>query len=164
MDIIITVFTVLSMYLNLSNNANSDYCYNADMEDGIVNTIYVYEKNAEYLTPTFSYHFCYDNNGRLAEKSVYKWDYASKAYEPYYKLNFEYTGDGYELSHCSWSKNNQKWNVSEEKMVYHMDNDQLRWVTHIQQNTTKDHASVNHLFVQNPYEDYLLSLIASTEK
>ena len=55
MDIIITVFTVLSMYLNLSSNPNSDYCYNADIENGVVNALYVFDNKSDYLKPTYAY-------------------------------------------------------------------------------------------------------------
>ena len=80
MDIIITVFTVLSMYLNLSSNPNSDYCYNADIENGVVNALYVFDNKSDYLTPTYAYQFTYDEAGRLSEKATYNWNKETKTY------------------------------------------------------------------------------------
>lgn len=164
MDIIITVFTVLSMYLNLSSNSSSEYYYNADIENGVVNALYVFDDKNDYLTPTYAYQFTYDGQGRLSEKATYSWDKEKKTYEPSYKLQFDYNGMGYELSHCLWSKNTQSWQPANETMVYHLDNDQLRSVTHIQHEQQADQATISHLFVQDPYEDYLLTLLANANQ
>ena len=162
MDIIITVFTVLSMYLNLSNNPGN-YYYNADIENGAVCTLYVYGNQGNYLTPTYAYHFSYDEQGRLSEKAAYRWTEDTQAYSPYYKLHFEYNGMGYELSHCLWSNELNDWKPANEKMVYHLDNNQLRSVTHIQHEHPSKENAVSHLFVQSPYEDYLLTLLANNQ-
>jgi YD repeat-containing protein len=164
MDIIITVFTVLSMYLNLSSNPNSDYCYNADIENGVVNALYVFDNKSDYLTPTYAYQFTYDEAGRLSEKATYNWNKETKTYEPYYKLQFDYNGLGYELSHCLWSKNTQTWQPADESMVYFLDNNHLRSVTHYQHEQETDQTTVSHLFVQDPYEDYLLTLLANANQ
>ncbi len=162
MDTIITVFTVLSMYLNMSSNVNNEHCYNAEIENGVVNTIYVYNKTSEYLTPAYSYHFAYDAQGRLTEKEAYKWNHETKSYKPYYKLQFDYTDAGYELSRCCWSTNAQCWEDTDEKMIYHLDNNQLQSVTYVHGTPSAEKNTVSHLFVQSPYEDYLLTLLATT--
>ena len=52
METIITAATVLSMFMNLSNDVNSPYYYNADVENGQVKTLYVYNDNEGQLTTT----------------------------------------------------------------------------------------------------------------
>ena len=70
MNTIITICTVLSMYMTSLENVNSEYFYNADIVNGIVTTMYVYDSSDTGLTPKFSYDFKYDAEGRLIEKTV----------------------------------------------------------------------------------------------
>lgn len=161
MDIIITVFTVLSMYLNLSQNSTNEHYYNAEIEDGVLNTLYVYDNKSDYLVPTYAYHFDYDVQGRVVEKATYKWDVETRTYEPYYKLQFTYSSNNYEIAHCVWSKNTKEWKAAQEKMVYTLDDDHLRSVTHIQFQESEELPTVKELFIQNPYDDYLLALLTS---
>ena len=161
MDIIITVFTVMSMYLNLSHSSNNGHYYNADIENGVLSTLYVYDNKSDYLVPTYASHFDYDAQGRLTEKATYKWDTATRTYEPYYKLQFTYCGNEYEIAHCVWSKNTEEWKAAHEKMVYDLDNDHLRSVTHIQFKQADEIPTVNKLFIEDPYDDYLLAMLAN---
>ena len=163
MDIIITVFTVLSMYLNLSQNPTNEHYYNAEIENGVLNTLYVFDQKSDYLTPTFASHFDYDAQGRLSEKATYKWDEETRTYEPYYKLQFTYCGNNYEIAHCVWSKNTNEWKSANEKMIYDVEDDHLRSVTHIQFKQADELPSVNQLFLQDPYDDYLLALLARSD-
>ena len=43
MGTIITAATIMAMYINSSSNLNSQYCYNAEMENGRIKTMYVYD-------------------------------------------------------------------------------------------------------------------------
>ena len=86
METIITILTVLSMYMNATQNQSSEYYYNADIENGIVTTMYVCHQEAEGLSPRLSFHFDYDAQGRLTEKVVSRWDNWNKCYQPAYRL------------------------------------------------------------------------------
>ena len=46
-------------------------------------------------------------------------------------------------------------------MVYDLDNDHLRSVTHIQFKQADEIPTVNKLFIQDPYDDYLLAMLAN---
>ena len=48
LETIITVATVLTMYFNAISNVDVSYMYNADMEDGVINKIEVYEQDANH--------------------------------------------------------------------------------------------------------------------
>ena len=73
METIITIFTVLSMYMNVITNAESKYFYNADINDGVVETIYVFSQNGAGLQEKLACHYDYDEQGRLTEKTVCRW-------------------------------------------------------------------------------------------
>ena len=72
MQTIITILTVLNMYINVLNDCTSKFIYNADIENGKVNTMYVYEREGNYITPKLYHQFSYDEHGRLTEKTTFK--------------------------------------------------------------------------------------------
>ena len=48
MNTIITVTTIMSMYMNLTTDEeNNKHCYNAEIENGRINAIEVYDKKGE---------------------------------------------------------------------------------------------------------------------
>ena len=62
MNTIITVSTIMSMYMNLTTNVeNSKFCYNADIENGCVKSIEVYANNGEYLKANLKRLYTYDD-------------------------------------------------------------------------------------------------------
>ena len=68
METIITAATVLSMFMNLSNDVNAPYYYNADVENNQVKTLHVYNDNDGLLSARLSYRYTYDDEGRLVSK------------------------------------------------------------------------------------------------
>ena len=68
MGTIITAATIMAMYLNSTGNVNSQYYYNADIENGQVKTMYVYDKQGESLSGKLEYRYTYDNQGRVTSK------------------------------------------------------------------------------------------------
>ncbi len=159
MQTIITIFTVLSMYLNCSQDLNGQYYYNADIEDGIVKTMYVYEKSDNALVQYLSYDFTYDAQGRLTEKTVSRWDCWKKAYQPSYQLHIDYSADSYELTRNDWNERSQSWTPTAEKAVYHLSEGQLTGVSYMKRNGNGDSAyhTVKHLQVLDTYEGMLLA-------
>lgn len=107
MQTIITAATILSMYLSAAENSNSSYYYNADMENGKVTTMYVYEADNQMLTSKLAYNYTYDEQERLVKKEVMRWNSVSREWENDYSLNLIYTEDGYELSRSVWDKRTQ---------------------------------------------------------
>ncbi|MBR6979575.1 MAG: DUF3836 domain-containing protein [Prevotella sp.] len=156
MNVIITVFTIMSMYLNLSQSTDNMYYYNADTENGAVTTLYVYEKNAGFLTPKLCYHFDYDNHGRLTERISCKWNAEAKSYLPKSCLRFNYAENNYELSHCTWNNKTCTWNSTDEKMLYSLDSNHLDSVTHILVGSN-DETTIQRLFILAPQNDNLFA-------
>ncbi|MBO4821181.1 MAG: DUF3836 domain-containing protein [Prevotella sp.] len=156
MNVIITAFTIMSMYLNLSQSTDNMYCYNADTENGAVTTLYVYENKAGYLTPKVCYHFDYDEQGRLTERIRCKWNAEAKTYLPKSCLRFNYTENDYVLSHSTWNNNTSSWNPTDEKMLYSLGSDQLDSVTHILVGSN-DETTIKRLFILGSHNERLLT-------
>ncbi len=157
METIITIFTILSMYMNAAQSSDNKYYYNADIENGIVNTLYVYEKQGEGLNQYLAYDFKYDEQGRLVEKTVNKWDCTEKAYLPSLKLSTTYMNDNYELTLSYWDKQDLAWGPSIEKVIYQYDNGQLSGVSYLAREKGQEYHSVSHLHILNPDEILLFA-------
>ena len=154
MNTIITICTVLSMYMTSLENVNSEYFYNADIVNGIVTTMYVYDSSDTVLTPKFSYDFKYDAEGRLIEKTVNRWDKWNQQYKPSTRLEMTYTDNGYEVSHSVWSKKGWK---ATEKVFYQMESNQVLSVNYLQPNHQGKFNTVEHLTVIDPMAGRLLA-------
>lgn len=154
MNTIITICTVLSMYMTSLENVNSEYFYNADIENGIVTTMYVYENSTTGLTPKLSYDFKYDAEGRLIEKTTNRWDKWSQQYKPTSRLEMTYTDNGYEVAHSVWNKKGWK---PTEKVFYQVENDQVLSVNYLQPNHQGEFNSVELLNVIDPMAGRLLA-------
>ena len=70
MSTIITTATIMAMYLNAAGSANSQYAYNADIENGQVSTMYVMNKSGKSLSGKLKYSYTYDAAGRLTAKTL----------------------------------------------------------------------------------------------
>ena len=74
MDAIITAATVMAMYFNSLGSENSRYLYNADIQDGKVASINVYDNSEKYLSQKLQYRFLYDSDNRLVSKEALEWN------------------------------------------------------------------------------------------
>ncbi len=157
METIITVFTVLSMYLNAASSNNSEFYYNADIEDGIVKTMYVYTHEGDQLKNKLACHFAYDAQGRLTEKTVCHWSNWKSDYVPEYRLQFTYTDNGYELSHSDWSRKEQAWKDVDQKAIYSFSMDELVSVNYLRRDRQGEFQRIEDLCIANPFYEMLLA-------
>ena len=157
METIITILTVLSMYMNAVHDLNSEYYYNAEIEDGVLTTMYVYNQEEKGLSPKLACHFDYDAEGRLTEKVVSRWNPWQGKYQPSYRLQLTYHEEGYELAYSEWSKRNNTWKEAVEKMEYQMEKGQVLSVNYLRKNPQGDFQTSNQLMVLSPYEGRLLA-------
>ena len=155
MNVVITVFTIMSMYLNLTKSTDNMFYYNADTENGAVTTLYVYENRAGYLSPKLCYHFDYDDQGRLTERITCRWNARAKSYQPKSCLRFNYLESEYELSHSTWNNKKGTWNHIDQKMLYCLDSDQLDSVTHILVGSNDAETTIKRLFILGSNNDNL---------
>ena len=84
MSTIITTATVMAMYLNAAGSINSQYAYNADIENNQVKTMYVMNKSGNSLSSKLKYAYSYDAEGRLSSKtaSLYRLSVSTSVIRP----------------------------------------------------------------------------------
>lgn len=158
METIITVATILSMYLNASIDNKGQYFYNADIENGQVTTMYVYDRTFDGLSPKLEYRFTYDDAERLTAKEAFAWNEESGEWQHSYKLNISYTNDGYEVERSNWDSMANAYKTAEEKAVYRFEFNHLMSVNYLELDHEKNTFNlVNQMLIMNPKNDLLLA-------
>ena len=122
----ITASDVMATYQNAVNNTDGKYCYNADVEQGVVRTQYVYLKVKEgrgrhaiqTLRPHLKYQYDYDNEGRLLTRTTQLWNRDLADWQPTCQLSYTYL-PGQNIVECSyWDSLSQSFLHPQSKVVY----------------------------------------------
>jgi hypothetical protein len=159
MESIITAATVLTMYFNAINSNDVNYMYNADMEDGKVNKIEVYEqKNDQQMTQKMEYCYEYDAEGRLANKEMLTWDEATQSWTKDSRLTYKYYKNGYNVEVSYWNKSKQAYDLPVEVTLYRSMAPSLTTVKTYKMNEAKDNMYMtSRMVVMEPLDTRLLA-------
>ena len=118
MNTIITVTTIMSMYMNLTTDVeNNKHCYNAEIENGRINAIEVYDKKGEYITASLKRLYTYDEENRLVMRETLKWNKETMSWEKHSCLCYNYDPEGYTIEKRFW--NETKHDYAEAKEYSH---------------------------------------------
>lgn len=122
----ITNESVMKTYLDAVQTENADYAYNADIENGFLNTQYIYRKSQSHrgknactmLTPHVKHCYSYDAEGRLANRTTYFWNTTAGDWQTTYRLDYSYQ-PGLSIVECSkWNAAANRFASPSDRMVY----------------------------------------------
>lgn len=122
----ITNESVMKTYLDAVQTENADYAYNADIENGILTTQYIYRKSQNHrgkkactmLTPHVKHCYSYDAEGRLANRTTYFWNATTGDWQTTYRLDYSYQ-PGLSIVECSkWNAAANRFSSPSDRMVY----------------------------------------------
>ena len=122
----ITNESVMKTYLDAVQTENADYAYNADIENGILTTQYIYRKSQSHrgknactmLTPHVKHCYSYDAEGRLANRTTYFWNATTGDWQTTYRLDYSYQ-PGLSIVECSkWNAAANRFASPSDRMVY----------------------------------------------
>ena len=166
METIITAATILAMYFNSATIDGSKYCYNADLSNGQVTTLYVYAQKGEQLRNHLEYRYEYDEADRLVQKETLRWDAESQQWRRESCLCFSYneTGytveQGYTVEHCLWDSKLQAYAEADEIAVYKYEFEHLLSVNYLKRNAESDGMDIiGSMLLMNPRNDLLLAMV-----
>lgn len=129
MGTIITAATIMAMYLNSTGNLNSQYCYNADVENGQVKTMYVYDKVGNSLSGKLEYRYEYDAEGRVTAKETLRRNASTGRMTPESRLTYTYSADGYTLERSLWNASSMAFDRADSRTEYRMETTGVMSVT-----------------------------------
>ena len=122
----ITNESVMKTYLDAVQTENAVYAYNADIENGILTTQYIYRKSQSHrgknactmLTPHVKHCYSYDAEGRLANRTTYFWNTTAGDWQTTYRLDYSYQ-PGLSIVECSkWNAAANRFASPSDRMVY----------------------------------------------
>lgn len=158
MDAIITAATVMAMYFNSLGSENSRYLYNADIQDGKVASINVYDNSEKYLSQKLQYRFLYDSDNRLVSKEALEWNSSSRRWQPSYRLNYTYDAAGYTLELQRWDSKASAYAKAEEKTEYRMVMGNVAAVnTYRWCDKSKGYELADNMLVMQPHSDWYIA-------
>lgn len=129
MGTIITAATIMAMYLNSTGNLNSQYCYNADVENGQVKTMYVYDKVGNSLSGKLEYRYEYDAEGRVTAKVTLRRNASTGRMTPESRLTYTYSADGYTLERSLWNASSMAFDRADSRTEYRIETTGVMSVT-----------------------------------
>ena len=68
--------------------------YDTKEENGKIMSKVVFLNNDGLLSKEFKYEFTYNENGKVASKTAYRWDKSNDEWQPYYQSIFTYNEKG----------------------------------------------------------------------
>ena len=159
MESIITIATVLTMYFNAANDINAPYLYNADMENGIINKVEVYEKKSNYqLAAKMEYRYSYDEQGRLTEREVMRWDAKTQQWVNDFRHVYKYYKNGYNVETSYYDVNAAAYDLPMEVTLYRTVSPSVTSVRIYKMNANKDDMYLkNKMLVMDPVAEHLLA-------
>ena len=159
MESIITVATVMTMYMNAVNSNEAKYMYNGEMEDGVVNKIEVYEKNADQqMEQKMEYCYHYDEQGRLADEETLAWDEAKHDWTKSSRLSYKYYKNGYNVEMSHWNSEKQQYDLPSEVTLYRSQAPNLTTVKTYKMNEQQDNMYLtSSMIVMEPIDGSLLA-------
>ena len=159
MESIITAATVLTMYFNAVNSNDANYMYNGEMEDGVVNKIEVYAQNdKKQMEQKMEYCYAYDEQGRLQDKEMMKWDEAQQQWVKNSRLTYKYYKNGYNIEVSYWNAEKQQYDLPTEVTLYRSQAPNLTTVKTYKMNEQKDNMFLtSSMVVMEPLDSRLLA-------
>ncbi len=158
MNAIITAATVMAMYLNSLSSESSRYLYNAEMQNGKVASISVYDNSEKYLSQKLQYRFLYDSDNRLVSKEALRWNAVAQQWQPSYRLNYVYEAGGYTLELQRWDAGESAYAMAEEKTEYRVVLGNVTAVnTYRWCDEAKNYELADNMLVMQPQADYLIA-------
>ena len=110
------VLFVCSLAMSAASPRN--YLYDTKEENGKIVSKVIFLQEEGLLNKQVKYEFAYNDNGKVAEKKVYRWNQAKETWDPYYLITYQYNEDGNITSEYGmWDKKKKDYSLNTQKML-----------------------------------------------
>ena len=120
--ILALVFTFLCSFA-VSAVSPKDYLYDTKEENGKIVSKVVYLQEDGLLNKQVRYEFQYNNEGKVSEKTAYRWNGAKDEWAPFYQIQYQYSEDGKIYTHYGmWDTKKKTYTLNVQEMEIPADN------------------------------------------
>lgn len=114
--LVLAVMFICNLALSAASPRN--YMYDTKEENGKIMSKVVFLNNDGLLSKEFKYEFTYNENGKVASKTAYRWDKSNDEWQPYYQSIFTYTEKGeIHAVYGMWDKNKKSYSLNAQNLV-----------------------------------------------
>ena len=114
--LILAVLLICNLVISAASPRN--YMYDTKEENGKIMSKVVFLNNDGLLSKEFKYEFTYNENGKVASKTAYRWDKSNDEWQPYYQSAFTYTDKGeIHVVYGMWDKNKKSYDLNVQQLV-----------------------------------------------
>ena len=159
MNTIITVSTIMSMYMNLVTDVtNTNYCYNAEIENGRVMAMTVYNNHGLTIDAKVRHEYLYDSEDRLVRKETLKWNSVTASWEKFSCLDYCYDGDSYTVEKMMWDNTRNEYAEAGEYSHYTVLLDNVLAVNSFRKDAnTGEYVEAERVLVMNIHGENLMA-------
>ncbi len=159
MNTIITVSTIMSMYMNLVTDVtNTNYCYNAEIENGRVMAMTVYNNHGLTIDAKVRHEYLYDSEDRLVRKETLKWNSVTASWEKFSCLDYSYDEDSYTVEKMMWDNTRTEYAEAGEYSHYMVLLDNVLAVNSFRKDAnTGEYVEAERVLVMNIHGDNLMA-------
>ena len=159
MNTIITVSTIMSMYMNLVTDVtNTNYCYNAEIENGRVMAMTVYNNHGLTIDARVRHEYLYDSEDRLVRKETLKWNSVTASWEKFSCLDYCYDEDSYTVEKMMWDNTRNEYAEAGEYSHYTVLLDNVLAVNSFRKDAnTGEYVEAERVLVMNIHGDNLMA-------
>ena len=159
MNTIITVSTIMSMYMNLVTDVtNTNYCYNAEIDNGRVMAMTVYNNHGVSLEAKVRHEYLYDSEDRLVRKETLKWNSLTASWEKYSCLDYSYVDGSYTVEKMMWDNTRNEYADAGEYSHYTVLLDNVLAVNSFKMDSrTGEYVEAERILVMNIHGDNLIA-------
>ena len=117
-SIIALVFAFLCN-LTISAVSPKDYLYDTKEENGKVISKVIYLQEDGLLNKQVRYEFQYNANGKVSEKTAYRWNDSKDEWVPFYQITYQYDDAKGEIhtNYGMWDSKKKDYSMNIQQMV-----------------------------------------------
>ncbi len=116
-----SIFAFVFLFMcSLAINASSpkSYLYDTKTENGKVISKVVFSQEDGLLSKQVRYEFRYNEEGKVSEKTAYRWDGRNDEWVPFYQVTYRYDAQGdIQTRYGMWDKKKKVFGLNVQNMV-----------------------------------------------
>lgn len=117
-----SILVLAVMFLcNLAMSAASprEYMYDTKEENGKVISKVIFLNDNGLLSKEFKYEFSYNENGKVSEKTAYRWNESKETWVPYYQTIYTYNVETGEINttYGMWNQKKKDFSLNVQNLV-----------------------------------------------
>ncbi len=117
-----SILVLAVMFLcNLAMSAASprEYMYDTKEENGKVISKVIFLNDNGLLSKEFKYEFSYNENGKVSEKTAYRWNESKETWVPYYQTIYTYNVETGEINttYGMWDQKKKNFSLNVQNLV-----------------------------------------------